>query len=75
MLGQSLRIKKESTPPLGLKGLVPNYYFAFSYCPLGALVKFQCGEGAQQMNASLSRPNVQKNSRALMTGMGGGGGA
>ena len=25
------------------------------------------------MNASLSRPNVQKNSRALMTGMGGGG--
>ena len=64
--------KKESTPPLGLKPLVPNYYFAFSYCPLGALVRFSCGEEAQQFNASLSQPNVQKNSRALVRGWGGG---
>ena len=41
--------KNEGTPPLGLKRLVPNYYFAFSYRPLGALVKFPCGEGAQQL--------------------------
>ena len=43
----------------------------FFSCPLGALVRFSCGEGAQQFNASLSQPNVQKTSRALVRGMGG----
>ena len=68
MLGQSLRIKKKRRVPLRL---VPNYYLTVSHCPLGALVRFPCGEGAQQFNASLSQPNVQKNSRALVRGMGG----
>ena len=39
--------KNESTPPpLGLKHLVPNYYFAFSCRPLGAMVPMW---GAQQL--------------------------
>ena len=43
MLGPSLRVKKnEITAPLGHKRLVPNYYFAFSCRPLGALVRFLC---------------------------------
>ena len=47
MLGPSLRMKKkwEYPPPLGLKRLVPNYYFSSSCLPLGALVKFPCGGG------------------------------
>ena len=70
--------KNESTlppPPLGLKHLVPNYYFAFSCRPLGTLVRFPCGGGGgghSSCNASLSQSNVQKNSRALVKGMGGG---
>ena len=32
------------------------------------------GGGHSSCNASLSQPNVQKNSRALVRGMGGGGG-
>ena len=82
MLGPSLRMKKnESTlPPLGLKHLVPNFYFAFSCCPRGTLVRFPCvcvwggggGGGAHSSwNASLSQSNVQKNSKAIVKGMGG----
>ena len=64
--------KNGSTPPpLGLKRLVPNYYFSSSCLPLGALVKFPCGGGHSSCNASLRQPNVQKNSRALVMGMGG----
>ena len=49
LLGPSLCIKKnESTPHLGLKRLVLNYYFAFSCRPLGSLVRFPCW-GAQQL--------------------------
>ena len=36
-------------PPLGLKHLVPNYYFAFSCRPLGTLGRFPCGGRAQQL--------------------------
>ena len=37
-------------PPLGLKHLVPNYYFVFSCLPLVTLVRFPCeGGGAQQL--------------------------
>ena len=64
MLDPSLRMKKnESIRPLGLKRLVPNYYFSYSCLPHEALVRFPC-------NASLSQPNVQKNSRALVRGVG-----
>ena len=38
--------------------------FAFPCRPLGALVRFPCGHS--NCNASLSQPNVQKNSRALV---------
>ena len=65
--------KNESTPPpLGLKHLVPNYHFAFSCRPLGAMVRFPCGGGHSRSNTSLSQPNVQKNSRAHVRGMRGG---
>ena len=51
--------------------------FAFPCRPLGALVRFTCGEGGRGgggreghiiSNASLSQPNVQKNSRAHVRG-------
>ena len=47
--------------------------FAFPFRPLGALVRFTCGgggggEGHIISNASLSQPNVQKNSRAHVRG-------
>ena len=45
MLGPSLRMKKNGSTPLGLKRLVPNYYFSSSCLPLGALVRFPCGGG------------------------------
>ena len=61
--------------------------FAFHCRPLGALVRFPCccfffcffvvffflggGGGQSNCNASLSKPNVQKNSRALVRGVGG----
>ena len=38
---------------------------AFTCRPLGALVRFPCGGGYSNCNASLSQPNVQKNNRAL----------
>ena len=49
--------------------------FAFPCRPLGALVRFTCvcgGGGGEEghiiSNASLSQPNVQKNSRAHVRG-------
>ena len=74
MLSPSLRTKKnESTPPLGLKCIVPNIYLAFSCRPLGSLIEFPCGGGDCSCNASLSQPNVQKNSRVFVRAMRGGG--
>ena len=34
--------KMKIPSPLGLKHLVPNYFFAFSCRPLGTLVRFPC---------------------------------
>ena len=46
--------------------------FAFHCHALGALVRFPCvcvgGGGHSNCNASLSQPNVQKNSRAPVKG-------
>ena len=46
MLGPSLSMgrKCEYPPPHppGLKRLVPNYYFAFSCRPVGAVLRFPC---------------------------------
>ena len=70
--------KNESTPPgppPGLKRLVPNYYFAFSCRPLGALVRFPMGGGGgARCNASLSQPNVQCSDKQQSPCEGGGGG-
>ena len=75
MLCQSLRIKKkkERTPPLGLKRLVPNYYFAFSYCPLGVLVRFSCGGRAQQLQCKSESAQCSEKRQSPCKGDGGGG--
>ena len=66
-------------PPPGLKRLVPNYYFAFSCHPLGALVRFPCGGGGGGgtacCNACLSQPNVQWSDKQQSPCEGDGGGA
>ena len=36
--GEKMRVPS----PLGLKRLVPNYYFAFSCRPVGAVLRFPC---------------------------------
>ena len=71
---EKMRVPPPSLPsPSGLKRLVPNYYFAFSCHPLGALVRFPCW-GHNSFYASLSQQNVQKNSKALVREMSGVGG-
>ena len=42
-MGRKLEYPPPPSP--GLKRLVPNYYFAFSCCPVGAVLKFPCGGG------------------------------
>ena len=70
--------KNENTPPPpGLEHLVPNskLLFCIFLSPswnFGKVPMCVCGGGGDcSCNASLSRPNVQKNSRALVRGMGG----
>ena len=70
MLGQSLRIKKKGeypSPGTQTQG-VSNYYFAFFFLSswsFGKVLMWGGGGGAQQFNASLSQPNVQKTAEPL----------
>ena len=71
--------KNESTPhgpPPGLKRLVPNYYFAFSCCPLGALVRFPIGGGggggAHQLQCKSESAQCSDKQQSPCEGGGGG---
>ena len=78
MLSPSLRTKKnESTPPLGLKCIVPNIYFAFSCRPLGSLIEFPCGGGgggALQLQCKSESAQCSEKQQSLCEGDEGGGG-
>ena len=76
MLGPSLRIGvKMRVPSPGLKRLVPNYYFAFSCRPVGAVLGSHVGGGGHSScNASLSQPNIQWSDKQQSPCEGDGGG-
>ena len=66
--------KNESTSlPLGLKHLVPSYFFAFSCRPLGTLVRSPCGWGAQQLQCKSESAQCSEKQQSPCEGDGGGG--
>ena len=60
--------------PLGLKHLVPNYYFAFSCRLLGTLVRFPSGRGvggAQQLQYKSESAQCSEKQQSPCEGDGG----